>query len=34
MISVFLAFFAQKVEKECNNQNIKTSAFERVSCAK
>ncbi|XP_044078090.1 arachidonate 5-lipoxygenase-activating protein [Siniperca chuatsi] len=27
------AFFAQKVEKEGNNQNAKTSAFERVSCA-
>ncbi|XP_075887865.1 arachidonate 5-lipoxygenase-activating protein [Nelusetta ayraudi] len=27
------AFFAQKVEKECNSQNIKTSTLERVSCA-
>ncbi|TKS82871.1 Arachidonate 5-lipoxygenase-activating protein [Collichthys lucidus] len=29
------AFFAQKVERECNCQNTKTqtSAFERVSCA-
>ncbi|XP_030581633.1 arachidonate 5-lipoxygenase-activating protein [Archocentrus centrarchus] len=25
--------FAQKVERECKNQNIRTSAFERVSCA-
>lgn len=30
----FQAFFAQKVERECKNQNIRTSAFERVSCAK
>lgn len=30
----FEAFFAQKVEKECNSQNIKTSALERVSCAR
>lgn len=28
------AFFAQKVERECNSQNVKTSAFDRVSCAK
>lgn len=27
------AFFALKVEKELHNQNSKTSAFERVSCA-
>ncbi|XP_036976508.1 arachidonate 5-lipoxygenase-activating protein [Acanthopagrus latus] len=27
------AFFALKVEKECNNQNVKTSVFERVACA-
>ncbi|XP_042354500.1 arachidonate 5-lipoxygenase-activating protein [Plectropomus leopardus] len=27
------AFFALKVEKECNRQNVNTSAFERVSCA-
>ncbi|KAG8007999.1 Arachidonate 5-lipoxygenase-activating protein [Nibea albiflora] len=27
------AFFAQKVERECNGQNTNTSAFERVSCA-
>ncbi|XP_073335445.1 arachidonate 5-lipoxygenase-activating protein [Pagrus major] len=27
------AFFALKVEKECNNQNAKASAIERVSCA-
>lgn len=26
-------FFAQKVERECKNRNISTSAFERVSCA-
>ncbi|XP_042071991.1 uncharacterized protein LOC121812892 isoform X2 [Haplochromis burtoni] len=28
------AFFAQKVERECKNHNTRTSAFERVSCAK
>ncbi|XP_051256708.1 arachidonate 5-lipoxygenase-activating protein [Dicentrarchus labrax] len=27
------AFFALKVEKECNSQNAKSSDFERVSCA-
>ncbi|KAM6983660.1 arachidonate 5-lipoxygenase-activating protein [Tautogolabrus adspersus] len=27
------AFFALKVEKECNRKNVQTSAFERVSCA-
>ncbi|KAM9333858.1 arachidonate 5-lipoxygenase-activating protein [Pholidichthys leucotaenia] len=27
------AFFAQKVERECKNQKIQTSVFERVSCA-
>uniref|UniRef100_A0A3B3BY77 Arachidonate 5-lipoxygenase-activating protein n=1 Tax=Oryzias melastigma TaxID=30732 RepID=A0A3B3BY77_ORYME len=27
------AFFAQKVERECKNENNHTSSFERVSCA-
>ncbi|KAM3601026.1 uncharacterized protein V6R79_006233 [Siganus canaliculatus] len=27
------AFFALKVEKECKHQNVRSSVFERVSCA-
>uniref|UniRef100_A0A4W6FJG2 Arachidonate 5-lipoxygenase-activating protein n=1 Tax=Lates calcarifer TaxID=8187 RepID=A0A4W6FJG2_LATCA len=31
-VSVFKAFFAQKVERECKNHQTHTAAFERVSC--